>query len=222
MRSRLTVLALALGFTAAGVTPAAAQIFNARATQFNFSGCDAHLCTTFTLFEQPSSTYAMHPPYSSAIGFTATHTFVDAGDRQGVMWRLTTEDYGESFAFGNAIWDGDQNVIGVPCYLSVFTNSGSCTDPLWAHSGWADVRSAPGIGSTVFIRYRLGPVGETLNPNTIGLVTQQTLTLTLTSIVPAVTAPEPATLALVAGGLLALGVGASAPRLSPQRDDAAG
>jgi hypothetical protein len=202
----VAVVSLALALT---LRPADAQNFDARASPFVFNGCDVHLCTTLTLFEQPASTYALHPPYGAALGFTATHTYLDAGDGLGVMWRLSSDTYGESFAFGNAIWDGDQNGIGPMCQLGVFTNTGSCVDPLYMHSGWADLLATPTIGSTMVVRYKLGPAGQSENLNTLPFVSQRNLTLTVTSITPGVTAtPEPATLALVGCGLLAVGAAA--------------
>jgi hypothetical protein len=208
-RSLTFAAATTLAVFAGGPQPALAQVFSLNAPQYTFSGCNLHLCTTFTLFWENSELagYSHPPGFPYAIGFAATHAYQDAGDGRGVLWTGSPGTYPLFGASSSGtFWSVDNTIIGVPCITTTFRNSGGCVDPLGQHMGWTPGANPPASNTTVQINYLVGPAGQTLSdPGVQPLITRESLTLTLVNVTAT---PEPATLALVAGGLVAIGAAA--------------
>ena len=81
-----TSAALALAFALAPLAAGAQPPLGPEAQEYLFQGCDPYRCTTLDFFVSPASSYAQHPPRAAyAVGFSATHQFLDAGDGLGVL-----------------------------------------------------------------------------------------------------------------------------------------
>jgi len=81
------------------------------------------------------------------------------------------------------------------------------------HMGWVPSLNAITAASTARVSYYVSPAGlNYYTPEILPLITRETLTLSLVTVTAT---PEPATFALVGGGLLL--VGAAARRRRPVR-----
>jgi hypothetical protein len=206
------VAAVVVVSSAAAPRGAAAQWFTTEgSTRYVFDGCSLHLCTTLTLYTKPASAFAIPTPGGAVQGVAwgATHTYLAAPDGNGVAWSGSASNaaYGFPGWLDNPYFDADLRTVGGTCFIGAFEfpqTSGGCVDPMAVHNGWLFTGVQP-TGAT--ITYLVGPAGQSLfRPGAQSTVEQ--LTLSLVSAGPAdlvVTTPEPATLALVGGGLLALG-----------------
>jgi hypothetical protein len=214
--SRLVVRRTATAAAAVAVValarPAAAQPypFNGLATQYTFSGCTTHRCTTLLLLTQPTARANDHGPGGAVQVFDwrATHTFLPAADGQGVLWfhSESVVTYVFPGAAGNVYFDMDVQAIGHGCYANYWDaqNAGACVDD-GPHTAWLFVPYTP---TTVSLRYSLLPAGgSVLVPGGFQALAPETLTLRLDAVAP-ITTPEPATLALVTGGLVVVAGGA--------------
>jgi hypothetical protein len=212
--SRLVAVA-ALATATLAATPTAGaqslpQYINAAATEYVFTGCNAYLCSVLTLFAEPISAVNAPTPGGRAtyVAFGATHTYRDAGNGLGVVWWTlgnVTYAIGGLGGFGpGAIPDRDALQVHPLCggnTAEVPHTTGGCVDDPGLHRGFIDV---PFVGSTATINYSLAPLGLPIQRPGAPLPVGDALQLQLVS-VKSLATPEPATLALVAGGLALVG-----------------
>jgi hypothetical protein len=197
--------------SAAAPRASAAQWFTPEgSTQYVFDGCSLHLCTTLTLLTKPAALFAIPTPGGAvqAISWGATHTYLPAADGNGVAWSGNAANAAYLFPgwADGPFYNSDVRLIGATCSLGAFEfpqNGGGCVDPMAVHSAWLFNGVQP---TSAVITYLVGPAGQSLFRPGVPTSVER-LTLSLVSVGPVdlvVTTPEPATLALVSGGLLAL------------------